>query len=131
MERFSSRADDFFAGFLPGFFEVEKRETREKDLCFEAVLTPREAAEGGLFPITVPVIEPCPRCRSAGLWEEFFCPVCRGYGGVQSERGFSLSVPPNVRHGTEITLSLEDIGLRDTYLHILVLIEPDLGDEYE
>jgi molecular chaperone DnaJ len=131
MERFSSRADDFFEGFLPGFFDVDRRGIREKDLYFEAVLTPREAAEGGLFPISVPVIEPCPRCRSAGIWEEFFCPVCRGYGGVQSERGFSLSIPPKVKHGTEIALSMEDIGLLDTYLHILVLIEPDLGNERE
>jgi molecular chaperone DnaJ len=129
IESIYSRTDDFFSGFLPGFFDVEKKRVREKDLYFEATLTPGEAAEGGLFPVTVPVLEICPRCRTSGMWENFFCPVCRGYGRVQREREFSLSIPPGVRHGTEITLSLEDIGLKDTYLNILVRIEPDLGEE--
>jgi DnaJ-class molecular chaperone len=129
IESIYSRTDDFFSGFLPGFFDVEKKRVREKDLYFEAILTPGEAAEGGLFPVTVPVLEICPRCRTSGMWENFFCPVCRGYGRVQREREFSLSIPPGVRHGTEITLSLEDIGLKDTYLNILVRIEPDLGEE--
>jgi molecular chaperone DnaJ len=126
MERFFSRADEFFEGFLPGFFDIEKGRIRDKDLYFEAILSPREAVEGGLFPITVPVIEPCPRCRRTGFWEDFFCPVCSGYGRVQSEREFSLSIPPHVRHGTEIRLSMEDIGMRDTHLHVRVLIDPCL-----
>jgi len=126
MERFFSRADEFFEGFLPGFFDIEKGRIRDKDLYFEAILSPREAVEGGLFPITVPVIEPCPRCGRTGFWEDFFCPVCSGYGRVQSEREFSLSIPPHVRHGTEIRLSMEDIGMRDTHLHVRVLIDPYL-----
>jgi DnaJ-class molecular chaperone len=129
MERFFSRADDFFEGFLPGFFDVEKGRIRDKDLYFEAILSPQEAVEGGLFPITVPVIDPCPRCGRTGFWEDFFCPVCSGYGRVQSEREFSLSIPPRVRHGTEIRLSMEDIGMRDTYLHVRVLIDPYLEEE--
>jgi DnaJ-class molecular chaperone len=66
-----SRTDDFFSGFLPGFFDVEKRKIGEKDLYFEAILTPKEAAEGGLFPVTVPVLESCPRFLPyvQGLWE--------------------------------------------------------------
>jgi DnaJ-class molecular chaperone len=129
IENFLTRADDFFSGFLPGFFDLDKRRIGVKDLYFEAILTPGEAAEGGLFPITVPVLEVCPRCRTTGMWDSFFCPVCRGYGRVQRERAFSLSIPPGVRHGTEIILSMEDIGLKDTYLNILVRIEPDLDEE--
>lgn len=124
-----TRTDDFFSGFLPGFFDQDKRRSGEKDLYFEAILTPREAAEGGLFPVTVPVLEVCPRCKTSGMWDNFFCPVCRGYGRVQKEREFSLSIPPGVRDGTEITLSMQDIGLKDTYLNLLVRIEPDLADK--
>ena len=124
-----SRTDEFFSGFLPGFFDVEKRKIGEKDLYFEAILTPKEAAEGGLFPVTVPVLEICPRCRTTGMLESFFCPVCRGYGKVQGRREFSLSIPPGVKHGTEITLSMEDIGLKDTYLNILVRIETNPEEE--
>jgi DnaJ-class molecular chaperone len=57
-----------------------------------------------------------------------FCPTCNGYGRVRSEREFSLSMPPNVAHGTEIKLSLEDIGLRNVYLNVVIYIDPDLSD---
>jgi molecular chaperone DnaJ len=129
IDRLFSRTDEFFEGFLPGFFDIERGRIRAKDLYFEAILSPREAAEGVLFPVTVPVVEPCPRCRKAGLWEGFFCPVCFGYGRVQSEREFFLSAPPNVKNGMEIRLSLEDIGLRNVYLNVRVLIDPFIEEE--
>jgi DnaJ-class molecular chaperone len=64
-----------------------------------------------------------------GFWNDFFCPVCSGYGRIRSEREFSLSIPPRVKHGTEIRLSMEDIGLRGAYLNVLVLIDPALEEE--
>jgi molecular chaperone DnaJ len=128
MDSVFSPVDDFFSGFLPGFFDRERR--MEKDLYLEAILSPGEASRGGLFPVVVPVIEPCTRCSKRGIWEEFFCPVCSGYGRIRSEREFSLSIPPNVKHGTEIRLSMEDIGLRDAYLNVVVYIDPDLEEEW-
>ena len=129
MDALFSRADDFFSGFLPGFFDRDRGRIRGKNLYFEAILSPKEAIEGGLFPLTVPVVEPCPRCGKTGFWEDFFCPVCSGYGRVQSEREFSLSIPPRVKHGTKIRLSMEDIGLRDVYLNVMVSIDPSLEEE--
>jgi DnaJ-class molecular chaperone len=73
--------------------------------------------------MTVPVVENCPRCGKTGFWGDFFCPVCRGEGRVRGEREFSLSIPPNTRHGTRVRLSLEDIGLKNVNLHILVTVE--------
>jgi DnaJ-class molecular chaperone len=128
MDSVFSPVDDFFSGFLPGFFDPDRR--MEKDLYLEAFLSPSEASRGGLFPITVPVIEPCTRCGKRGIWEEFFCPICSGYGRIRSEREFSLSIPPNVKHGTKISLSMEDIGLRDTYLNVAVYIDPGLEEQW-
>jgi molecular chaperone DnaJ len=127
-ETFYSDTDDFFSGFLPGFFDVDKREVNTKDLYFEAILSPREAAEGGLVPLSVPVLEPCPRCRKSGYWEDFYCPFCSGYGRVRSKRKFSVSMPPHVKDGTEIRLSMEDIGLRNVYLNLFVRIDPSLAE---
>ena len=127
MDDFFSSVDDFYSGFLPGFFD--RGWGRGKSLYLELILTPREASQGGLFPITVPVVEDCPNCSKVGLWEEFFCPVCHGYGRVRSKRQFSLSVPPRVSHGTEIRLSMEDIGLKGVELHITVLIDRSLEDD--
>jgi len=127
MERiYSTPIDDFLEGFLPGFFDADKGRITGKDLYYEAVLSIKEAANGGLYNITIPVLEPCQRCNKSGLFDNFFCPVCNGYGRVHSERGFSLSIPPNVKHGTEVRLPLDDIGLKDVYLNVTVYIDPEL-----
>ena len=126
LDRCDSFVDEFFEGFLPGFFRREPGRPHTKDLYFEVILSPQEARDGGLFPITVPVIEACPRCAKTGFYGNFFCPVCSGYGRRSAEREFSLSIPPHVRHGTSISLSMEDIGLKGTYLNVMVLIDPSM-----
>lgn len=124
LDSFVSSVDDFFSGVLPGFFD--RARSVGKDLYLEIILSPREASAGGLFPITVPVLEHCPLCSKSGLWEGFFCCRCRGYGWIKSAREFSLSVPPQVKHGTEIKLSLEDIGLKGSNLMVTVVTDLSL-----
>jgi len=124
---FSSFVDDFLEGFLPGFFHRDHQRSTGKDLYFEAILSPEEAASGGLYPVRIPVLEPCPGCRKSGLLDNFFCPVCNGYGRIRAEKEFSLSIPPNVKHGSEIRLSLEDIGLKNEYLTVAVYVDPELS----
>lgn len=119
---FTTGTDDFFEGFIQGLYEEDKGKITEKDLYFEAILSPDEAVSGGLYPLAVPVMINCPICSKSGLWEGLFCPLCDGFGKIQSKKEFSLSIPPNVRHGTEISISLEGIGLKDSYLHLKVSI---------
>lgn len=123
-----SFVDEFFEGLLPGFYPRPRFRSPEKDIYLEVLLSPRESREGGLFPIRFPVIEPCPRCGSAGLLDGFFCPACFGSGGVSTEREFSLSIPPRTASGTAVSLSLEDIGLRGVRLHVEVGVDPLLED---
>jgi DnaJ-class molecular chaperone len=118
MERSASLMDEFFSGLVPGFFGRE----RNKDLYLEMVLSPLEAERGGLFDVTVPVLEPCPRCENPWMRVDSFCPICFGRGGIDEERQFSLRVPPRIGDGTRINLSLEDIGLRGVQVHILVTV---------
>lgn len=127
LDSFTSTVDDFFSGFVPGFFD--RARTIKKELYLELILSPREASDGGLFPITLPALEPCPRCGKSGFWEDFFCPRCRGQGRIRTEREFSLSVPPHVKHGAEVKLSLEDIGLKGVNLAVTVLIDSSLEQE--
>ncbi len=123
-ERCEALADEFFEGWIPGFRTRPPRRRVDKDLYLEVILSARESREGGLFPIRFPVVEPCPRCHRGGLLEEFFCPVCTGRGAVSTERQFSLSIPPRTADGTSVSLSLEDIGLRDVHLHVAVHVDP-------
>ncbi len=39
-----------------------------------------------------------------------------------------MSIPPGVKHGTEIRLAMQDIGMTDTYLNVIVLIDPYLEE---
>ena len=128
MKRFESSMDELFEGFVPGFFHKERYRPPKKDLYYEVILSPGEAMAGGIFPIKVPVIEECSRCRQAGFMESFFCHVCDGRGYRQAEREFSLSIPPRTNHGTEATVSLEGIGLPDASLFVRVYIEPYLDE---
>lgn len=123
----TSALDEFLGGFLPGFFPdfFEKGRGKGKTLFLELILNSQEAAAGGLFPITVPVIMPCPQCRQTGIRKDLFCPVCSGNGQIRSERRFSLSLPPRVQHGTTVCLPLEDLGLREVALNITVTISPE------
>ena len=43
---FTTKTDDFFEGFIPGFYGKDKGNLRDKDLYYEAILTPEEAAAG-------------------------------------------------------------------------------------
>jgi DnaJ-class molecular chaperone len=126
IKRFESFVDEFFEGFVPGFFHKERYRPPSKDLYYEVILSPSEAMHGGLFPISVPVIEVCPRCDQTGFWDSFYCSECNGHGYRQAQREFSLSIPPRTGHGTEATLSLEDIGLPDVNLFVRIQIDPFL-----
>jgi molecular chaperone DnaJ len=127
-EQRGSLVDEFFEGWIPGFYSLPHRRGFEKDIYLEVVLSARESLEGGLFPIRFPVVEPCPQCERAGLLEEFFCRVCNGSGGVNTGREFSLSIPPRTADGTAVSLSLEDLGLSDIRLNVEVRVDPWLED---
>lgn len=130
MDRLRSFADEVFEGFLPGFYTKERGCIPDKDLYYEVVLSPEEARHGGLFPITVPIIEPCPRCGETEIWNLFFCPNCSGHGYTHTHREFSLSIPPHTKHGTQQRIFMEDIGLKDTNLNIVVYVDPR-SDEFD
>jgi len=86
---------------------------------------PEEPRHGGLFPITVPVIEPCPRCGETEIWHLFFCPNFSGHGYIHPHREFSLSIPPHTKHGAQQRISMKDIGLKDTNSNIVVYVDPN------
>ena len=130
MHRLRSFTDEFFEGFLPGFYTKKRGRIPNKDLYYEIILSLEEARHGGLFPIKVPLIEACPRCGDSEIWDQFFCPDCSGHGYIHTHREFSLSIPPHTRHGTQQSISIEDTGLKDTYLNIVVYVDP-YSDEFD
>ncbi len=74
----TSRADAFFEGFIPVFFTSGRSRTPEKDVYLEVTLSPEEARNGGIFPVTVPVLHRCPRCQGESFHTFYLCPLCQG-----------------------------------------------------
>ncbi len=112
--------DEFFGGWVPGILTSGRTASRRKDLYVELILEPDEAARGGLFPLQVPVEALCPACDGSGFHGRIACPEC--HGGRIDHHEIEISVPPRVRHGQRANLSLEDIGLPDVELNVLVSI---------
>ena len=114
--------DAFFEGFVPGFYRNFPSRSGDKDLYMEIVLSPEEARQGGLFPVTVPVMAPCPECSQDRWWHGQYCPTCRGYEVVKSTREFNLTIPPDTRDGMTAEVSMSGIGLNGVKLIIDVQV---------
>ncbi len=122
-ERFFAAVDEFFNGFFTDFEQWRGLSRPGADIYLEAILTPAEARQGGVFPLTIPVQVACPRCSPAGAWERLFCPLCAGTGQVRTEKQFSLRIPPGVQNGALIQLTIDDRGAGAGQVQIVVRIE--------
>ncbi|MCX8043960.1 MAG: DnaJ domain-containing protein [Desulfobacterota bacterium] len=114
----------------PVFSSNEQDSKRDTHLAVEIILSPREAAEGGRFPLIVPIQKPCPRCRGAGILGACVCVSCKGRGSLQYERTVMVNIPPHIRSGAEFMFSLEDIGLPKVVVHATVYVDVGLGDPF-
>ena len=114
--------DAFFEGLVPGPYHNFPSRSGNKDLYMEIVLSPEEARQGGVFPVTVPVIAPCPECRQDRWRYGQYCQTCRGCEAVQATREFSLVIPPDTRHGMTAEISMAGIGLNEVNLIIDVQV---------
>lgn len=100
---------------------VPKAEQVEPLNC-DVVLTPEEAAQGGVLPIAVPVFEACPECGGSGHTWLFPCLHCGQSGMVEQAVTVRLEIPAMVRQGTVIDLPLEGLGVSNFRLRIFIHI---------
>ncbi len=93
-----------------------------QDLHAELVLSPREAREG--IRVAVPLAQSCPACRTSFGRERLFCAACHGTGRLRSRVRFHLSLPPRVAPGTDLTISLDPVGLPGVRLLLRIRVDP-------
>ena len=117
---FTSILDEFFGGFVPGFFD--DLFSTEKELYAELILSPEEAQAGGELPIEIPVMTACPSCSGFGLRAGGICMTCYGEGRAQTKRTLRLHVPAGIYDGAEARVSLEGIGAPDVFLNVEVTV---------
>lgn len=111
--------DRFYRNFTG--IDVPKAERVEPLHC-EVVLSPQEAAAGGVLPIGVPVFSACPSCGGSGRDWLFPCLRCEQRGMLENTATVRLRIPPMVRSGAVIDIPLESLGVENCYLRILIRI---------
>ena len=100
---------------------VPKAEKPE-GLSVEVILTPEEAARGGVLSIGIPVREVCSACGGTGDEWPFTCLHCRGEGTVSRMRPVQLRVPQAISLGTVPDVSLEPLGINNLFLQLRIRV---------
>jgi DnaJ-class molecular chaperone len=76
-------------------------------LSGEILLTPSEAAAGGVLPLDVPVSATCQVCQGTG-GTIFDCERCQGDGKVSRRLPVPVRIPPRVRDGEVFQVTTDD-----------------------
>jgi DnaJ-class molecular chaperone len=96
------------------------REAAPSAALGEVLLTPSEAATGGILPLELPVRVSCSACSGTGGLAAFCC-VCEGEGIVECRVPCDLELPPGVRDGAVYQICLNRPALLTLFVTISVL----------
>jgi len=83
------------------------RPLRPGSLSGEILLTPSEAAAGGVLPLDVPIETRCVACEGTGGFV-FDCPRCGGEGRAERRFPIPVRVPAGVRDGTVFHVMVDE-----------------------
>jgi molecular chaperone DnaJ len=123
-----------FATVRPSFDEIVERFQRNftgvgvpkaeriADLNLEVILSPDEAAQGGVAPIGVPSFRPCPLCGGSGRDWLFPCSYCRGQAMIEEEQTIDVRIPAMVRDGTILEVPISGLGIHNFHIRLYIRI---------
>jgi len=103
-DRFRSLAWSFVRSPAAGDL---RRPIRPGSLSGEILLTPKEAGEGGVLALDVPISATCPACEGTGGFV-FDCGRCGGEGKIERRLPVPLRIPANVHEGTVFQVAVDD-----------------------
>lgn len=92
-------------------------------LAGEILLSPREAASGGVLPLDVPVLATCESCDGTGGFV-FDCGTCAGAGQVTRRFPVPLHIPPGVRDGEVFQVSVGEPAMPTVFLTVHIQGRP-------
>jgi molecular chaperone DnaJ len=95
-----------------------------RELMVELTISPDAAKRGGRLPIDVPVARVCQRCDGTGSTGFMPCDDCDGRGLFWDTARVDVLLPPPVRDGTVIPVSLKHLGIDNLYLLVHVRVAP-------
>ena len=93
---------------------------RAESASGEILLSPEEAAAGGVLPLKIPFQSPCRECAGSGglFW---VCVGCDGMGVRESRVPVALRIPAGVRDGTIFQVRVDDSPASAVLLAVHIL----------
>jgi DnaJ-class molecular chaperone len=95
-----------------------------KSVNVQVVLSPDEAARGGIATISVPVYYPCTVCGGSGQEGLFPCSTCQAQGMLEEDETVRVQIPAMVGDYTLIEKPVRGLGLHNLYLRLYVRVMP-------
>jgi DnaJ-class molecular chaperone len=93
-----------------------------QSFTMQVILSPEEAASGGVAQIRVPVFYPCPACGGSGQDWLFSCSSCDGQRMIEEEERVRIQISPMVRDYTLIEVPVRGLGLHNLYLRLYIRV---------
>jgi molecular chaperone DnaJ len=116
--------DEILAHILANFGGRAPKSNPSKELNVEVVLSPDQAAKGGVAPMIVPVARVCGVCGGTGRTGFFLCDACEGHGTIWEKARVDVPIPQNAHDGAVIETPLRHLGIRNMWLktHVRVAV---------
>jgi molecular chaperone DnaJ len=90
----------------------------------QLILTPGDAAAGGVTVIDFPAFYPCPSCKGAGQTEQLPCEICDETGLVAESGRLQVSIPAMVADHDQSEIPLPGLGVHNLYVRLHFRIAP-------
>ena len=115
--------EQLFAQVLRSFTQLEvSPEEPVQSFTIQVILSPEEAARGGVAQIRMPVFYPCPTCGGSGQDWLFSCPSCEGQKMIEEEESVRVQIPSMVSDYTQVEVSVRGLGLHNLYLRLSIRV---------
>ena len=87
------------------------------------ILSPDEAASGGIASIPIPVFYPCATCGGSGREGLAPCTSCDAQGMSEEEETVRIHIPAMVEDYRCVELPVRGLGLHNLYLRVYIRVE--------
>jgi DnaJ-class molecular chaperone len=123
-----------FATICPPYEEMLERVRRNfarpgvpheepvKSFNVQVLLSPAEAARGGMAFIAIPVFYPCPACGGSGRDWLFPCSACQEQGVIEEEETIRAPIPAMVRDYTLVEAPVRGLGIHNLCLRLYIRV---------
>jgi molecular chaperone DnaJ len=100
------------------------RQMRAEPIDAQLMLTPEDAASGGVAMIDAPAYYPCALCRGSGREDGSPCSDCDEIGLVEERETIAVAIPTMLESHRQVEIPLRGLGIHNYYLRLHFNVMP-------